>query len=417
LSALGGTVWTGSGDPSAGTGEDTDIYLNTTSKEWFKKTSGAWASIGVQGNRLHVDDDTDPDSGDGVDDDTWFNIDSKEFFLKESGSWVSKTTLGAASHESTYDHDELVDHLGNTGNPHGATAAQLFDGVDTGSLTPTGGTYNGSNQTWIFKNDPVDILEPSELTDTSSPHALDTDEMMGFILNNEGATGPIEFDLATPAEGHEFWVAVVEAYTISLDPYAGTKFTLNGVAGSNDEFISNSTGSAGDVLYCKYLGVADTLDCSSTNSGWKLNSTGSTHNMFYIDIGANSESDDTAQGVVLTDRNAGESIFQWETVFFNSADSEYHQADADASGEWPARGLAMTSGSDGNELSILVLGRVRNDSWNWSTVGGPLYLSDTAGGITETAPITSGDCHQIIGWVLSDDEAYFMFTPHYLVVK
>jgi hypothetical protein len=124
--------------------------------------------------------------------------------------------------------------------------------------------------------------------------------------------------------------------------------------------------------------------------------------------------DDTYDGITLTGRNAGETVAQWELVRFNAGDSEFHLADADAAGEFPARGIAVAASTDGNAITVLVQGVVRNDGWAWGTVGGPIYLSDTAGGLTQTAPSTSGDCVQIVGWALSDDEAYLNFAGHYV---
>ena len=132
-----------------------------------------------------------------------------------------------------------------------------------------------------------------------------------------------------------------------------------------------------------------------------------------LSAGANALSDDTYSGLALGGRNAGEAISMWDVVYFDTTDSEYKHADA----ELPARGIAVSSGTDASELVVLVQGVVRNDGWAWTTVGGPLYLSDTAGGLTETAPSTSGDCVQIVGWVLSDDEAYLNFSGHYLEVE
>jgi hypothetical protein len=128
-------------------------------------------------------------------------------------------------------------------------------------------------------------------------------------------------------------------------------------------------------------------------------------------------SDDTYTGDPIEGLNAGESISQWDTVYWDPTDAEWKQADADAAGEWPARGIAVAAGTDGNELLVLTQGVVRNDGWNWSDENVTLFLSDTAGGITETAPSTSGDCVQIVGWSISDDEAYINISGHYLEVE
>jgi hypothetical protein len=120
--------------------------------------------------------------------------------------------------------------------------------------------------------------------------------------------------------------------------------------------------------------------------------------------------DDTYTGVIIEDLNAGEAVSQWDVVRVHS-DGEWHQADANVAGEFPAWGLAVAAGTDGNPLDVLLQGTVRNDSWSW-TVGGRIYLSTTAGGLTQTAPSTSGDAVQIIGVATSATTAYFTFTGY-----
>jgi hypothetical protein len=112
-------------------------------------------------------------------------------------------------------------------------------------------------------------------------------------------------------------------------------------------------------------------------------------------------SDDTYEGHAITGRNAGATIAQWEAVFLAS-DGEWELADANGSGTFPCRGLAAAAYTAGNAAIVVDSGVVRNDAWAW-TVGGDIYLSTTAGGLTQTAPSTSGDKIQKIGYALSAD--------------
>jgi hypothetical protein len=112
---------------------------------------------------------------------------------------------------------------------------------------------------------------------------------------------------------------------------------------------------------------------------------------------------------------------QWDIAYVKAADSELYDADGDLADSWPGIGLATTDAADGVELVILQAGCVRNDAWNWSTLGpeGNIYLSDdptTTNGLTQTPLSTAGDCHQKVGWAYSDDVACFDFGA-YGVVK
>ena len=134
-----------------------------------------------------------------------------------------------------------------------------------------------------------------------------------------------------------------------------------------------------------------------------------------VDTTADGLNDDTYTGAIVLKMTAGEVITQWDAVYYDFTTGEIYQADADAAGEFPAVGVAVAAGTDGNALTVLKSGFVRNDGWNWSA--GAIYLSDTAGGLTQTAPSTSGDAHQLVGFAVTDDEAYFNFTGHWFEVE
>jgi hypothetical protein len=120
----------------------------------------------------------------------------------------------------------------------------------------------------------------------------------------------------------------------------------------------------------------------------------------------------TYQGTVIEGLNAGGTLSQWDVVYLGGS-STWLQADANGSGTYPARGMTVTSRTNGQAATILVYGTVRFDTWNW-TPGGTIYLSTTAGGLTQTAPSASGDKIQAVGYALTADIAFFDFNSLYL---
>jgi hypothetical protein len=79
---------------------------------------------------------------------------------------------------------------------------------------------------------------------------------------------------------------------------------------------------------------------------------------------------------------------------------------------------ANTASSSRNLLAIaiqaefsrgmLLRGYVYNSSWNWTSIGGELYLSSTtAGAMTQTQPSGSGDIVRVVGYAISADLIYF----------
>ena len=133
-----------------------------------------------------------------------------------------------------------------------------------------------------------------------------------------------------------------------------------------------------------------------------------------ISLAALPGTDDTYQGIAITGRNAGATIAQWEAVYLNSS-GEWVLADANGTSTYPAQGLAVAAYSSGNAATVLVIGTVRNDSWNW-TVGGRIYLSATAGALTQTQPSTSGDKVQYIGFAPTADSIFVNPSSTFLEV-
>lgn len=125
-------------------------------------------------------------------------------------------------------------------------------------------------------------------------------------------------------------------------------------------------------------------------------------------------SDDTFTGDTITGLNNTGGVTQWDAVYLNGS-SQWAVADANGTGTYPAAGLAIATVSTGNATAVLVRGVVRNDAWTW-TPGGRLYLSATAGGLTQTAPATSGDKVQDVGFALSADVAWINFDGVFVEV-
>jgi trimeric autotransporter adhesin len=126
--------------------------------------------------------------------------------------------------------------------------------------------------------------------------------------------------------------------------------------------------------------------------------------------------DDTFRGTALSGLNAGATIAQWEVVYLDGS-STWQLADADGSGTYPARGVAVAGYSSTDPAVILREGTARNDAWSW-TPGGTLYISATPGGLTQTPPSTSTHKVQQVGFALTADIAYFNFASgEYLTVE
>jgi len=106
---------------------------------------------------------------------------------------------------------------------------------------------------------------------------------------------------------------------------------------------------------------------------------------------------------------AGEAITEGEVVFLDS-DGTYKLADCNAITTMYAVAVAIEDIGNGEDGSFMLEGFYTNSSWSL-TVGSesPVFVSGTAGAITQTLPSTSGDQVQRIGYAVSATTVYFDF--------
>ncbi|MBA7544280.1 hypothetical protein ES705_36632 [subsurface metagenome] len=71
----------------------------------------------------------------------------------------------------------------------------------------------------------------------------------------------------------------------------------------------------------------------------------------------------------------------------------------------PGLRIALDSKADGQTCLMLVKGYIRDDDWDFT--GAMVYASATAGGLTSTAPSTTGQQLQRIGVAISADILFF----------
>lgn len=83
-----------------------------------------------------------------------------------------------------------------------------------------------------------------------------------------------------------------------------------------------------------------------------------------------------------------------------NTDGNYDACDASAIATMICSALYLASSK------VLLLGSIREDDWNW-TVGGKIYVSETTGELTQTAPSTASAIVQCVGIALTADSILF----------
>ena len=112
--------------------------------------------------------------------------------------------------------------------------------------------------------------------------------------------------------------------------------------------------------------------------------------------------DHTASGSIVS-LTAGEDLVFGNAVYYKS-DGKVWKCDADAAATMPVMGLAIATISADDAGEILLVGFARDDTWAW-TVGGLVYASETAGGLTQTEP--TGGQVQVVGIATHADRMLF----------
>jgi len=88
-----------------------------------------------------------------------------------------------------------------------------------------------------------------------------------------------------------------------------------------------------------------------------------------------------------------------QSLKIDSVTGEYVLTDADTSSTMPCVALAIDTGA-GADKEILLQGYMRDDTWSW-TPGDTLYVSTTAGELTQTKPTDPGDYTQAVGYAVT----------------
>jgi len=111
---------------------------------------------------------------------------------------------------------------------------------------------------------------------------------------------------------------------------------------------------------------------------------------------------------------AGGTIAAFDLVCVHTTTQEVVEADASAYATARVIGIAPAAISDTATGTVLLQGFIRDDSWSW-TAGSTLYLSETAGAMTHTAPSTDGAFVAVVGVAISPDVVYM--NPSMTVIE
>ncbi len=239
-----------------------------------------------------------------------------------------------------------------------------------------------------------------DLTDTPVEYGTSA----GFLTVVNSAGDAIEFkdknEILPPVEYYNQIFTSdgsTKEFALTEDPIdESVIITLEGMAlsigGSNDYTISGST---------------LTLDASvDLEVGMKIDITyvaiNTSATTGVLDISA-TPADLNVKGIT-TDVTVDENTVGFGAALHIDSDGNQIMADADGTAVIPCHFLAAESGT--GVKKVLLVGFATNTAWSWSS-GEPIYVSTTAGELTQTAPSATGDRVQIVGYAMSATTMFF----------
>lgn len=274
-------------------------------------------------------------------------------------------------------------------------------GVITDIASTTGGSIGTST-------DKAGAVYSKNITDDGSKITLNKVYTINSIIDStefkrlDGVTSDIQTQLnAKQPTITTNSVNIDKIYTTSGIPSSSTFLRGDGTWSAP----TVSDGDKGDIVIGS-SGTTYVIDSTSTNKQsqqWSILQA----------------SDNTYDGDVVTIK-AGENLVYGEVVYMYT-DGKVYKADAGGTGSltnsYPSFGIVVANSISTNAQGLIMTrGYIRdNTTFNFSSSGKVVYLSSTAGDITETAPSGTNDAVQIIGLSMDGDNLYFNPQLSYII--
>ena len=225
------------------------------------------------------------------------------------------------------------------------------------------------------------------------------------------------FDPNSPAESHAVLsgdINQIRENCVQLRKHeSGASAPSNLVAGmlwydTNGPYLKIRRSDNGGWYYI-YLGTQACVETGLTVTPAQINTTVSAISGGNLILDPTPDSDGTSSGLIATMTVDANATGVAAALHLDSTGG-WIEADADAVTTMPCAALALETGTGSKQ--VLLHGFMRNDVWTW-TVGAPIYVSTTAGGLTQTAPSGVGDQVQVVGIATHADRIFF--NPNYVL--
>ena len=82
----------------------------------------------------------------------------------------------------------------------------------------------------------------------------------------------------------------------------------------------------------------------------------------------------------------------------------------------PMVALVIVGGADTESIVLMTRGFIREDDWNWATIGAPVFISAATAGDMSLTELTTGQFQKVVGHVWSADEIAVNVSPDWVKV-
>ena len=127
-----------------------------------------------------------------------------------------------------------------------------------------------------------------------------------------------------------------------------------------------------------------------------------------IKLDATLSGDAKWSGIVIAGTSGVTTLAVGDLCYLNNDDGRWELVDANLSDGYDKQlGICVLAGADGAATEMLTYGKIRSATLPALTIGSPVYMSETAGDVTHTAPTTTDAAVRIIGFALTAEDLLF----------